>query len=828
MRFFKTLAITISFLLQLGLAALAQGLPPTPPVKIAVNPVTNKVYLVNETADSVTAFNAATGTSTTIPVGARPLFIAVNPVTNRIFVNNSNAATLSVIDGATDTVIGTHPIGAVGPITINPTTNVVYIVRLTGPGTDEVTYFNANGNDWYTIATNSFQPNAMAVNPTTNKIYVAHYATGDVRVISGTYDANDFHPATVSIGVWSKPFAIAANPVTNKIYVTTEDSRGPIGVINGADNSVVFPAVTAGHALQPKALVVNPVSNKIYAAFANEVIVVNGSDNALTYIPITGAGSGAVALGVNYLTNRIFVASALGTLTIIDGDSDTVLGTESIPAGMTNVGVNQVTGTSYYYDTVLHTRGDPADEAPHAIPLTTNIAPFHANSTGPSGTFTFTAANAFSPTSLPVRAVYFQVDSKAGSWTRASGGGPLTGAFSGLAPGTHTVYAFALDGQDAPLHTGPQSIPLVGQMASYTFAVTASSKPNPTVSVSTSANPSPPGQLVTFTASVSGSAGTPTGAVSFFAGGTAIAGCSSVALTSGSASCSTSALAAGTHSISVQYPGDATYNAAVSSAFSQVISTSPGRVVNLSSRALVQTGNNVVIGGFIIGGGAPKTVVVRARGPSLTALGMPNALANPVLSLISGQTVIASNDDWGTAANASAVTASGFAPSDPRESAILMTLAPGAYTAIVAGSGGGTGVGLVEIFEVDHPEIPLINISTRANVLTGNDVLIGGFIIQGSARTVVVRARGPSMASQVPGTLANPLLQLFSGQTQIAFNDDWGSAENSAQISSSGFAPPDSRESAILITLQPGAYTAIVTGVGGTTGIGIVEVFSVP
>ncbi len=254
----------------------------------------------------------------------------------------------------------------------------------------------------------------------------------------------------------------------------------------------------------------------------------------------------------------------------------------------------------------------------------------------------------------------------------------------------------------------------------------------------------------------------------------------------------------------------------------------PTRLANISTRMQVLTGNDVLIGGFIIQGAAPKTVVVRARGPSLTAAGVPNAITDPVLQLFSGPTQIAANDDWQQAANAAQVQASGFAPAIAQESAILMTLAPGAYTAIVTGYQGVTGVGIVEVFEVDRTDVPLINISTRGQVLTGNDVMIGGFIIQGdAAQTVVVRARGPSLAAQgVPGVLANPVLQLFAGATQIASNDNWQTAANAAQLQASGFAPGDPFESALLITLNPGAYTVIVTGAGGTTGVGIVEVFA--
>jgi hypothetical protein len=261
-----------------------------------------------------------------------------------------------------------------------------------------------------------------------------------------------------------------------------------------------------------------------------------------------------------------------------------------------------------------------------------------------------------------------------------------------------------------------------------------------------------------------------------------------------------------------------------------VFEADPPRLANISTRGQVLTGADVMIGGFIIGGSTPKTVVIRASGPSLTALGVSGGLANPLLQLFSGQTQVAVNDNWQQAPNWPTIQASGFVPINPLESAIYTTLNPGPYTAIVSGSGGGTGVGLVEIFEVDLPSVPLINISTRGQVQTGNNVMIAGFIIQGSGpQTVVVRASGPSLAALgVPGALVNPNLQLFSGQTQIAINDNWQQAANAATILSSGFAPLNTLESAILMTLNPGAYTAIVSGVGGTTGVGIVEVFAVP
>ena len=252
------------------------------------------------------------------------------------------------------------------------------------------------------------------------------------------------------------------------------------------------------------------------------------------------------------------------------------------------------------------------------------------------------------------------------------------------------------------------------------------------------------------------------------------------------------------------------------------------RLGNIATRMQVRTGSDVMIGGFIVGGTQPKTVVVRARGPSLAAFGITGALADPLLQLFSGATVIGTNNDWGEASNAAALQATGYAPSHPREAALLVTLAPGAYTAIVSGVAGGTGVGIVEIFEVDHPETPLANISTRGQVLTGNDMMIGGFVIQGDRpQTVLVRARGPSLAEfGIAQPLSDPELQVYSGQNVIAANGDWQSSPDAAAIISRGFAPTDSRESVILITLPPGAYTAIVSGKNGATGVGLIEVFA--
>jgi fibronectin-binding autotransporter adhesin len=256
------------------------------------------------------------------------------------------------------------------------------------------------------------------------------------------------------------------------------------------------------------------------------------------------------------------------------------------------------------------------------------------------------------------------------------------------------------------------------------------------------------------------------------------------------------------------------------------------RLMNISGRMQVSTGDNVMIGGFIIGGSTPKTVLVRGRGPSLIPHGLPDALPNPEMRLFSGQTQIGFNDNWGDATNAAVVAASGLAPTNPLDAAILVTLAPGPYTAIVSGLGGLTGIGIVEVFEVDTPQSPLANISVRGRVGVGDQVIIVGFIIHGTGpQQVAVRARGPSLTSfGVPGVLANPAMILVrsSDQAVIGVNDNWGDATNAAALTASGFAPSDPNEAALLVTLAPGAYTVVVSGVGSSTGVAIVEVFAAP
>ena len=256
------------------------------------------------------------------------------------------------------------------------------------------------------------------------------------------------------------------------------------------------------------------------------------------------------------------------------------------------------------------------------------------------------------------------------------------------------------------------------------------------------------------------------------------------------------------------------------------------RLINVSTRLSTGAGDNVLIAGVAIRGGSKK-VIVRALGPSLEAAGVPSTLADPQLSLIDSATgaTVASNDNWQSdSSQAAQLIGAGRAPTVPAESALVATLAAGNYTAIVRGLNQGTGNCLVEVYDAE-PGVGgnLINLSTRGPVGTGDNVMIAGFVVAGETpKRILVLAKGPSLAAVgVPNTLADPELVLNGASGLISFNANWQDSQ-AATLQATGLAPTDPREAAIVITLPPGGYTAIVRGANGSRGNAIVEVFELP
>ena len=257
-------------------------------------------------------------------------------------------------------------------------------------------------------------------------------------------------------------------------------------------------------------------------------------------------------------------------------------------------------------------------------------------------------------------------------------------------------------------------------------------------------------------------------------------------------------------------------------------------LMDLSTRGTTSTGNSVLIGGFIIQGSQPVQVVVRCLAGSLASFGVSNALFDSVIELRdANNNLIASNDDWFTSNDAQTICSYRRDPPNSIESALLVTLNPGSYTAIVksysdAQQAATSGVALFEVYDLRTSSSRLGNVSTRGQVGTGDNILIGGVIVGGNmSKPVVVRALGPTLTQfGVTGVLQNPYLELRDGNGNLVeANNDWQQSPEAATISADGKAPPDAKESAMAPTLSPGNYTALVTGVGGTTGTGLIEVY---
>ena len=270
--------------------------------------------------------------------------------------------------------------------------------------------------------------------------------------------------------------------------------------------------------------------------------------------------------------------------------------------------------------------------------------------------------------------------------------------------------------------------------------------------------------------------------------------------------------------------------ATVSQTFTANVIGAPGRLVNLSTRARVRTGDDAMIGGFIMRGNAPKRLIIRAIGPTLADSGITDFLVDPKIELYNGAgALIASSDDWPDFKK-QAIIDTGIPPKSSKEAAILTTLPSstdgGAYTAVVRGVGDTTGVGLVEVYDLDAgPGSTLLNISTRARLGTAdNDSLIGGFVLGGDSKRILIRALGPSL--NLPEKLSDPKLELRNNNGELVeANNDWQMSAQASEIQATGIAPSQPQEAAVLKTLAPGPYTAIVRSNNGTTGVGLVEIY---
>ncbi len=400
-------------------------------------------------------------------------------------------------------------------------------------------------------------------------------------------------------------------------------------------------------------------------------------------------------------------------------------------------------------------------------------------------------------------------------------------------PGAQNVTAyFPLDTYGSPLITGTSTnIAVAAVPPASSFRVQPSSQ---TISS---------GSTVVFNANASE---TPPPSYQWYYNGSALANGGGVSGVTGPTlviNGATSANAGSYYCVAADTSGSLQSNTA---ALSVTTTTDIGRLINISCRAQVGTGPNILIAGFVVGGAATsgtESLLLRGSGPALIPFAVTDTLPDPQLQLYSGSTLLATNDGWaGNATIASTAAAVGAFPwtnTSSHDAALFETL-DGACTAQIAGQSGDTGIALAEVYDAT-PEgtytltTPrLINISFRAQVGTGGHILIAGFVIGGSSsRSVLIRASGPALVAYgVTGTLSDPELQLNSGSTLLGTNTGWGGnaeiANAAASVGAFAWTNPSSNDSALLVTLPPGAYTAQVSGASGDIGVALVEVYEVP
>jgi YVTN family beta-propeller protein len=739
-----------------GLTARAQAVTATVPTApnpyaMAVNTVTNKVYVVsNSGSGSVTVVDGATNAASTVPVGASPMAIDVNMVTNRIYVANSASNNVTVIDGATNATttvaVGTDPIA----IAVNSATNKVYVVNGAYDGSDlngSITVIDGASNATATIAI-GVSPGAIAVNPVTDNIYVCGgIAGGEATVIDGTTNATlPIDPTASSLfgAIPPNSVAVVVNTVTNMIYIANQSYTG-VTVINGATNAVS----TAGSNDSFIAIAANMATNRIYAVSQayTHVMVIDGATNATSFVA-TGPSPSAVA--VNPATDKVYatILAASGSLLVIDGATNS--------ASAVAVG-------AYPFAVAVN-------------PMTNRIYVLGNDS---SGTLTVidgtTVSSAPSFTSEPV------------SQTVNAGASVVFNAAAGGMPSP--AYKWSFNG--APLSDGG--------------GISGSSGP---ILYMSGASPANSG---TYTCAATNSAGSATSTAATLT----VAG-----------------------------------------------SADPGRIINLSTRAYSGAGSNVLIAGFLVSGAGKNPLILRGVGPSLAGFGISDWSADPEVLLFdtaSPANLITMDSGWQNPPSAPGGAWSGrVTPVDATgpdfaqvgafalipgsgDSAVKVALPAGTYTAQVGGGtgfpGDPSGLALAEVYLADagSPASQLVNISSRAYVVPGSSILIAGFVISGStSESVLIRASGPALAPfGVVNPLPDPQLQLFdANQRLVASNAGWaGLPQIAAAASKVGAFPwddPSSADSAILVTLPPGAYTAQITPLAGDQGNALVEVYAVP
>ncbi len=569
-----------------------------------------------------------------------------------------------------------------------------------------------------------------------------------------------------------------------------------VTVINGSTNATS----TVSVGTYPVAVAVNPVTNNIYVAnFAsNNVTVINGGTNATTTV---AAGAGPNAIAINSVTNKIYVVNEDGgSVTVIDGVTNS---TTTVTVGLDpeTIALNPVTNKIY----VANDGGNTVTVIDGATNLTTAV----------------TVGNG--PNDLAVNPVTNQIYVENGLPFNTT---VINGATNATANVAAAGYNIAVNSVTNQIYTVSDNNNDVDVINGATNAVTKTG----------AVGNSPEGIAVDPVTNQIYVANYASNNVTVVNGSTN-------AITTVPVGGDPEAIAVNLATNNVYVANQSSNNVTVIKGAPLASGVSSARLINISTRAQVGTGGNILIPGLVIGGSGTETLLIRGDGPSLTGFGVSGALAQPSLSVFnSAGTMIASNTGWGTnsspaqiASIAAQVGAFPFA-SGSADCALMVSLPAGAYTVQISGVGNTSGVALAEVYEVSSTGTRLVNISTRAQVGTGSNIIIPGFVISGSGtEELLVRADGPALTQfGVTGVLAQPSLSVYSGSSLVASNTAWGTNADVGLIA--GFEAEvgafpltaGSADSVQFVNLSPGAYTMQISGVNSTTGVSLAEVYEAP
>jgi YVTN family beta-propeller protein len=731
------------------------------PFAIAVNSVTNKIYVVNRnTSGSVTVIDGATNATSTIAVGSNPNAVAVNMVTNKVYVTNNADETLSVIDGATGAVVstihtGTNPIS----IALNTKLNRIYVLNdaVDGP----VTAIDGNTN---TVADQIFtgsDTSSIAVDPSADTLY--------------------------AIGFTNNNYPMVTTPTLYSVVGL------PVGTITNGTDSVL----EVLESRYPYSVAVNPQNGQVFVAALKDacIYVINFSNGVRTAVQKLGNGGFLQiivnsATGVAYSTNG--APYGFESVTAVNGNTYAV---SNLPAGPNPLGL-------------------AADEATNVLYVANGVSP---------GTVTAIDCQTNLPTIIPV------------------GTNPFLVAVN---PVTDKVYAINNDANG--------TISVINGIPA-TAAPLIQSQPQPQVINA--------GSTVVFNASASGR---PAATYQWTFNGAPLSDGPGVLGSTAATLVISGASAANAGAYACIASNASGHAASTPASLGVVSSPTPGRIVNLSTRARVESGigvdgSQVLIAGFSIKGPSSMSVILRGVGPALADFGVPGAIELPSLALYDTATpanVITQDTGWqsppvppagapwkgsvtpidATLADFSAVGAFALPPGSA-DSAVKLSLPAGTYTTQVSATDSSTGIVLAEVYDADPGTgaDEFANISSRAFVGDGASAMIAGFVISGStAETVLIRVSGPALVPLgVTSTLLYPNVLVYDGSGNlIASNANWGGspevAAAAARVGAFPWSDPTSSDSAVLLTLPPGSYTAEVNPTAFPYGNALIEVYAVP